>query len=371
MSHDVFISFSSKDIETAHRIHDGLAERRISSWISSKNIPVGGNYQIEIPNALKTAKVMVLVFSKNANSSGEVGTEYSLASQYGLTVMPLKIDDAQPTGAFEYILGRHQYLQVFPDLDSNLDRVANAIKVVTDRIETFTLEVRQALEEDSVIGSTEQTFLEEKASELGIHSDRARRIISDVVGSGVALDAPESVRKYLEVVAEVLADGKVSNLERKLLAMRAKAFGISQGRADALLQAELEKAGLAKPLENSEPNSPATHSRNSVASAVTAGMNEIPVPPSNENNIIRDQTATATASVVAAQTPQTGRPSAKKHLRNLFAVAGEKHSLPEMTANGAYKTDYIKMCISDFRNPKYAGGELIFIETDGEYYWRT
>jgi hypothetical protein len=371
MSHDVFVSFSTKDAETAHRIYDGLNFRGVSCWISSKNIPAGSNYQSEIPNVLKTAKVMVLVFSKNANSSGEIEKELALASQNRLTVMPLKIDDAQPTNAFTYNLATSQWVEAFPDFERNLDSVANTIKVVIGKIEAFTLEVRQALEEDSVIGPTEQKFLEEMASDFGIAPERARRIIKDVVGSSVVLDSPDSVRKYLEVIADVLADGKVSNIERKLLALRAKDFGISPTRADALLQEEIEKAGLPSPVASSRAESMATSPGGAAALAVTSGVNEIRASSAIASNINLEQPAIAPASAAAARVAQSGRPSAKKHLRNLFAVVGEKHSLPELTANGAYKTDYIKMCISDFRNPKYAGGDLIFIETDGEYYWRT
>jgi hypothetical protein len=371
VSHDVFISFSTKDTETAHRVYDGLAAHGISCWISSKNIPAGSNYQSEIPNILKTAKVMVLIFSRNANSSGEIEKELALASQNRLTVMPLRIDDAHPTNAFTYNLATSQWVEVFPDFERSLNSVAKTIKDVTSRIETFTLKVRKVLEDDGHIGPTEQKFLEEIASESHIVPERARRIISDVVGGSVALDAPESIRKYLEVIYFVLADGKVSNFEREMLARRAKEIGVSPGRADALLLEELEKAGISKPADNSEAVPPATKSGTIVASPITAGSNEILAPMDNANSVSLDQTATSPAPTVIAQLPQTGRPSAKKHLRNLFAVVGEKRSLAEMTANGAYKTDYIKICISDFKNPKYAGGELMFIETDGDFYWRT
>lgn len=67
MSHDVFISFSSKDDAAATRIYQGLEAKGISCWMSSLSIPVGRNYQKAIIDALDSAKVMVLVFSINTN----------------------------------------------------------------------------------------------------------------------------------------------------------------------------------------------------------------------------------------------------------------------------------------------------------------
>lgn len=51
-----FISFSSKDIETALRVHDALTVRGIDCWISERDIPTGANFQIEIPKAIKKSK---------------------------------------------------------------------------------------------------------------------------------------------------------------------------------------------------------------------------------------------------------------------------------------------------------------------------
>ncbi len=113
MAHDVFISFSSLDTATAERICDGLTTRGIACWISSRDVTPGGNYQDEIVSALTSSCVMVLVYSQNANSSGEIQKELALAAQNQLTVIPIRIDDVVPTKGFGYSLATSQWVEIF------------------------------------------------------------------------------------------------------------------------------------------------------------------------------------------------------------------------------------------------------------------
>jgi hypothetical protein len=244
MAHDVFISFSSKDNVMARRVYDGLATRGVKCWISSKDISAGGNYQNEIVNALTASKVMVLVFSANANSSEEIQRELALAAQNRLAVMPLKIDDVVPTGGFIYNLATSQWVEIFLDFEKSLDDVATTIKAITEKRDQFALKVREAIEDDGVVGLTEQKYLEEVGIGMGLTVDQARRIIRDVTGTHPRSNIQECELKFQQVIAEVLEDGNISSIERKLLASRAQSLGISDSRAQTLLEQEKAKLGL-------------------------------------------------------------------------------------------------------------------------------
>lgn len=126
MDHQVFISFSSKDIKLAEKIYGRLVKNEISCWISSKDIPAGADYQACIVEAISQATIVVLIFSTNANSSNEIAKELSLASKKIL--IPTRIEDVLPQGAFEYQLSNRQFIDLFDDFDSRLDELAERIK---------------------------------------------------------------------------------------------------------------------------------------------------------------------------------------------------------------------------------------------------
>ena len=69
MAHDIFISYSTKDKQTADAICHVLEQNNLKCWIAPRNIASGKNYAQEIMNGLKTAKIVVLVFSKDSQES--------------------------------------------------------------------------------------------------------------------------------------------------------------------------------------------------------------------------------------------------------------------------------------------------------------
>ena len=62
MVHDVFISYSTKDKVTADAICHILEENDMKCWIAPRNISSGQPYAEEILNAIKSTKIVVLVF---------------------------------------------------------------------------------------------------------------------------------------------------------------------------------------------------------------------------------------------------------------------------------------------------------------------
>lgn len=296
MAHDVFISFSSKDAAMAHRVYDGLATRGVNCWISSKDISAGGNYQNEIVNALTAAKVMVLVFSANANSSEEIQRELALAAQNRLAVMPLKIDDVKPTGGFIYSLATSQWVEIFSDFEKNIDNVATTIKAITEKSGQFALEVRQAIAGDGVVGPTEQKILEEVGIEMGLTIEQARKTIKDVVGAYPRSNIQECEKEYLQIISEVLEDGIISSIERMQLARKAKSLGISDSRAQTLLEQEKAKLGIFDASTPTATPSAATveTAAKVVASSHSAADDKTHSSKPDENDLTEDENIDAT-----------------------------------------------------------------------------
>jgi hypothetical protein len=100
----------------------------LKCWISKRDVPKGENFQDAIVEALEKSAAMVLVFSKNANGSREIKKELALASEYGLWVLPVRIEDVQATKGFKYELATSQYIDIFEDRDHGMREVIDALQ---------------------------------------------------------------------------------------------------------------------------------------------------------------------------------------------------------------------------------------------------
>src|SRR5262249_35187639 len=111
-----------KDQQVARTVCAALENRGLGCWIASRDVSPGENYQEAIVRAIRAAKVMVLVFSDNANNSGEIKKELSLASRYNLVVIPARVEDVAPPGASELESPTGQWVNLLEDGDRKLGR---------------------------------------------------------------------------------------------------------------------------------------------------------------------------------------------------------------------------------------------------------
>jgi hypothetical protein len=126
----IFISHSSQDRRVAARICDALERLGLGCWLASRDIDPGENFQEAIVRAIRSVRVMVLVFTGNANNSNEIKKEIALASQNGLPVIPLRVEDVVPSDAFLYELSTRQWVDAFDDWDRAMTRLAGQISEI-------------------------------------------------------------------------------------------------------------------------------------------------------------------------------------------------------------------------------------------------
>ena len=96
MAFDVFISYASKDKIVADAVCAKLESSAIRCWIAPRDIVAGTSYGEAIIEAIHGAKVMVLVFSSNANASGHIPKEVERAVSNGVAILPFRIEDVAP-----------------------------------------------------------------------------------------------------------------------------------------------------------------------------------------------------------------------------------------------------------------------------------
>jgi hypothetical protein len=127
MSKQVFISHSSKDRDVAAAICTALENRGLPCWLASRNVGPGENYQEAIVKAIRAAKIMVLVFTENANNSDEIKKELSLASQNNLVIIPVRIENVAPNEALAYEFATRQWVDLFRDWEHEIERLSSWI----------------------------------------------------------------------------------------------------------------------------------------------------------------------------------------------------------------------------------------------------
>lgn len=132
---DVFISYSSKDKQVADAVCAQLEESRIRCWIAPRDATPGPDYAESIINALNESRIMVLVFSSNANHSAHVLHEVERAVNKGLVIVPFRIEEVLPTGGLElHISAAHWLDAISPPLRRHLASLATTIqKLLSNR----------------------------------------------------------------------------------------------------------------------------------------------------------------------------------------------------------------------------------------------
>lgn len=147
MAHDVFISYSSLDKPTADAVCAGLESAKIRCWIAPRDVRPGVDYASEIITAIKSCRVLVVVFSGHSESSKNVLTEVERAMHYDVPIIPLRIEDVTPTGSFEYFLGSPHWLDALtPPLESHIARLATAVAALMSATECTPSEERAPAE---------------------------------------------------------------------------------------------------------------------------------------------------------------------------------------------------------------------------------
>ncbi len=130
MSAPIFISYSSKDQDIAETICKALESRGQNCWISCRDVRAGDNFQEAIVRALRTAKVMLLVFTSNANNSDEIKKELVLAGRHHVTVVPVRVEDVVPNDAFTYEFATRQWIDLFKNWEQEIELLSSRLEHV-------------------------------------------------------------------------------------------------------------------------------------------------------------------------------------------------------------------------------------------------
>ena len=129
MAHDIFVSYSQPDRDSAFVLVQKLEARGLSVWIAPRDVSPSADWAAEIIDAISSAKLMLLVFSGNSNDSDQVRREVERAVHKRLRILPFRIEDVLPSKSLEYFLSAQHWMDAFPPpLQPHVDRLCEYLE---------------------------------------------------------------------------------------------------------------------------------------------------------------------------------------------------------------------------------------------------
>jgi hypothetical protein len=134
MAHDVFVSHSVKDKAVAEAIVARLEAESVTCWIAPRDVVPGADWGESIIDAIESSRIMILIFSRNADASPQIKREVERAVNKSVYIIPFRVDDIPPTKSLEYFISTSQWMDAFsPPLERHLDNLAKTIQAVLKR----------------------------------------------------------------------------------------------------------------------------------------------------------------------------------------------------------------------------------------------
>jgi hypothetical protein len=128
MAHEVFISYSSKNKSVADAVCARLEFHKIRCWIAPRDVLPGSNWGAAIIDAIGGSRIVVLVFSSEANTSDAVRRELERAVSSSKIIIPFRLEDIRISKEMEFFIAGSHWLDAFPPpLEDHIDRLAGAI----------------------------------------------------------------------------------------------------------------------------------------------------------------------------------------------------------------------------------------------------
>ena len=128
MNHDVYVCYSAKDKMAADQVVSAIEASGVPCWIAPRDMQPGAPWGSEILAAIDAAKIFVLIFSGETNSSQPALREVQVALRNDIVLIPFRTEDVAPEGAMNYFLGFSHWIDGFPPpLDQHIYRLVETI----------------------------------------------------------------------------------------------------------------------------------------------------------------------------------------------------------------------------------------------------
>jgi hypothetical protein len=129
VSHDVFLCYATENSEAVNTLCNALEREGMQCWMAPRDIDPGVAYASSIVRAISSARLFVLVFSHFANASPHVSRELERAVNMKVPIVPLLIEDTEPSDEIAYYISSTQWhIAHPPPLEGHLTGILETIR---------------------------------------------------------------------------------------------------------------------------------------------------------------------------------------------------------------------------------------------------
>lgn len=114
LAHEVYICYSEEDKNAADAICHVLEENHIKCWIKPRDVGIKHEV-LEIKEAIRESKALVLVYSMYSKNSSFVNTEIDIAFSSNIPILVFKIDNSNKNSNLEFYLKDKHWLDAYPN----------------------------------------------------------------------------------------------------------------------------------------------------------------------------------------------------------------------------------------------------------------
>jgi TolB-like protein len=126
MAGEIFISYRRADEAWARLLYDKLTAEGVDAWYDGLIGP-GQEWRTAVAEALEASQIFVLLYSENAAQSGDIVKELAAATQEKKLIIPVRLQNIEPKGAFLYELASRNWVNAYENTEGRLAELAKGL----------------------------------------------------------------------------------------------------------------------------------------------------------------------------------------------------------------------------------------------------
>jgi Tol biopolymer transport system component len=126
MAGEIFISYRRADKAWARLLHSQLRAEGVEAWYDAQ-VGAGEDWRIATAKALQASRIFVLLFSSHAAKSTDIAKELAAAVHEKKLIIPVRLEDIAPDGAFLYELASRNWINAYEDTEAKLAELAKGL----------------------------------------------------------------------------------------------------------------------------------------------------------------------------------------------------------------------------------------------------
>ncbi|MDO8848943.1 MAG: TIR domain-containing protein [Coriobacteriia bacterium] len=147
--HDVFISYSRKDIAFVRILHGMLAERGLGTWVDWQDIPPSADWMAEVYKAIESANAFIFVMSDTSTGSDVCRLELDHAIKNNKRLIPITVHDVEPAVLPPEVAARNWvFFREQDDIQESFNKLLEAVETDLEWTKAHTALLQRAIEWD-------------------------------------------------------------------------------------------------------------------------------------------------------------------------------------------------------------------------------